>query len=57
MRNYEMNVWKISHFSIKYFPLTNITFTVMFVPIVEINEKCQSLAFVIPPDVYLCYFR
>ena len=30
-RKYEICVWKIAHFGIKYFPLTIITFTVMFV--------------------------
>ena len=30
-RKYEICVWKITHFDIKYLPLTIITFTVMFV--------------------------
>ena len=30
-RKYEICVWKIAHFGIKYFPLTIITFTIMFV--------------------------
>ena len=32
-RKYEICVWKITHFGIKYFPLTIITFTVIFVPL------------------------
>ena len=32
-RKYEICVWKIAHFGIKYFPLTITTFTVMFVPL------------------------
>ena len=32
-RKYEICVWKITHFGIKYFPLTIITLTVMFVPL------------------------
>ena len=35
------NVWKISHFSIKYFPLKSITITVMFVPIVEKTKNAS----------------
>ena len=35
------NVWKIAHFSIKYFPLKSITITVMFVPIVEKTKNAS----------------
>ena len=32
-RKDEINVWEIANFSSKYFPLTVIAFTVMFVPL------------------------
>ena len=40
-RKWEINVWKNAHFSIKCYPLTIITFTVMIVPL------CQNLYYLL----------